>query len=94
MYVLTHLDQTYFKEVLFSLYNLLLCIKKDIADRVIAKQVHHAYQVTVHRVLRKFEDIFQNDTKCLTEHLDFIKLWYFNLERVSYKIQLTKPSFL
>ena len=43
-YVLTILDQQYFTEVLLSLYISLMCIMKEIAGRVIARQVH-VYQV-------------------------------------------------
>ena len=56
---------------------------------IIAYLVRLLYKILynyMYRVLRKFEDIIQKDTKCLIKHLDFIKLCYFNLERVSCKI--------
>ena len=39
-YVLTHLDQQCFTEVLLSLYISLMCIMKETAGSVIAKRVH------------------------------------------------------
>ena len=44
------------------------------------------YFHTTYRVLKKFEDIIQKNTKYLIKQLDIIIHCYFNLESIAYKI--------
>ena len=55
-------------------------------NRVTTENLAQQGQYQLYRVLIKFEGMFQKDAKCIIKHLDFIKLCYFNIERVSYKM--------